>query len=89
MSLVTSRRSDDLPKAFLMSLEARSPRDATRFALSLMESGMTPQEVIREVLAPAQRLVGERWERAEWTVADEHRATAVTDAALHHLVPST
>ncbi len=35
-----------------------------------------------EVLAPAQREVGRRWEDGRWSVAQEHAATAVTDTAL-------
>ena len=35
-----------------------------------------------EVLAPAQREVGRRWEDGRWSVAEEHAATAVTDTAL-------
>jgi methanogenic corrinoid protein MtbC1 len=38
--------------------------------------------LIDEVLAPAQREVGRRWYANEWTVADEHAATAITDAVL-------
>lgn len=33
-------------------------------------------------LAGVQVVVGERWAANEWTIADEHRATAVVDAAL-------
>ncbi|HEX8347073.1 MAG TPA: cobalamin B12-binding domain-containing protein, partial [Actinoplanes sp.] len=45
-----------------------------------------PQEVVRTLLGPVQREVGERWHRGIWTVAHEHQATAVVDAALHRVV---
>ena len=35
-----------------------------------------------DVLAPAQREVGRRWEEGSWSVAQEHAATAVTDVTL-------
>ena len=49
---------------------------------ALAEEGASPEAVVLEVLAPAQREVGRRWEDGRWSVAQEHAATAVTDTAL-------
>ncbi|MBM7775804.1 methanogenic corrinoid protein MtbC1 [Actinokineospora baliensis] len=42
-----------------------------------------------DVIASAQRTVGDRWQRGEWTVAEEHAATAVsvsaTEAVARHV----
>ncbi|WP_285504427.1 cobalamin-dependent protein [Actinokineospora sp. NBRC 105648] len=47
----------------------------------LLDDGADPVSVLVEVIAAAQRTVGERWQRGEWTVAEEHAATAVSVSA--------
>lgn len=44
--------------------------------------GASPLEVMTEVIAPAQRQVGELWATDAWSVAQEHAATAVSEAVL-------
>jgi methanogenic corrinoid protein MtbC1 len=73
-------------EAYLDLIESRSPREAARLALGELDEGYRPDEVIVGLLAAAQRETGRRWQRGIWTVAHEHQATAVTDAALHELV---
>lgn len=58
---------------------------AVALALELLDGGVSVDEIITDLLAPAQRTVGDRWQRDELSVADEHLATGVTDAALHAL----
>lgn len=58
------------------------PAAATDVVLDLLESGASLSEIVEDVVAPAQVLVGELWERGEWSVAQEHAATAVTEAAV-------
>lgn len=48
----------------------------------LLDQGVGGRALVLDVLAPAQRDIGLRWQRAEATVADEHATTAVVDAAL-------
>jgi methanogenic corrinoid protein MtbC1 len=48
----------------------------------LLDQGASGASLIVDLLVPAQTGVGDRWERGEWTVADEHAATAVADSAL-------
>jgi methanogenic corrinoid protein MtbC1 len=86
---VTSTIGPDLVGGFLDLIRSRSPREAARFALRQIDEGHRPDEVIVGLLAAAQREVGERWQHAQWTIADEHQATAVTDAALHELAAAT
>ncbi|WP_018684579.1 cobalamin B12-binding domain-containing protein [Actinokineospora enzanensis] len=47
----------------------------------LLAAGVDPVDVLVDVIASAQRTVGERWQRGEWTVAEEHAATAVSVSA--------
>jgi MerR family transcriptional regulator, light-induced transcriptional regulator len=47
----------------------------------ILTAGADPVTVLTDVIAAAQRTVGARWERGEWTVAEEHAATAMAVAA--------
>src|SRR4029450_778541 len=40
------------------------------------------QDIVQGLLARSQAEVGRRWETNQWSVADEHAATAITDAVL-------
>jgi B12 binding domain len=67
---------------FVDSLSRRDRKAATRQALGLLESGAAVHELVQDLLGPAQAEVGRRWEANRWSVADEHAATAITDAVL-------
>lgn len=58
---------------------------AARVALDLLDSGVPESAVIDDLLAAAQREVGDRWQVNELSVADEHLATGVAEVALHAL----
>ncbi|GLW90933.1 cobalamin B12-binding domain-containing protein [Actinokineospora globicatena] len=47
----------------------------------LLDDGTDAVTVLVDVIASAQRTVGDRWQRGEWTVAEEHAATAVSVSA--------
>jgi methanogenic corrinoid protein MtbC1 len=47
-----------------------------------LAAGVSGASILTTLLVPAQREVGARWQRAEWSVADEHASTAIVDAAL-------
>lgn len=51
----------------------------------LVAGGMDPITVMVDVVSVVQRRVGERWERGEWSVAEEHAATSTAAAALESL----
>ncbi len=61
------------------------PAAATDVVMGLLESGASLCEIVEGIVAPAQAHVGELWERGEWSVAQEHAATAVTEAAVSAL----
>jgi methanogenic corrinoid protein MtbC1 len=48
----------------------------------LQEAGASPLEVMDHVIAPAQEQVGRLWAADAWSVAQEHAATAVSEAVL-------
>ncbi len=52
-----------------------------------LASGAAPADVLSVLLAPALRSIGERWERGELSVADEHRASAVAQRLVARLGP--
>ncbi|MDQ3640024.1 MAG: cobalamin-dependent protein, partial [Actinomycetota bacterium] len=67
---------------FVELLERADQPGAVGLVTGLAEQGAAPEALVLEVLAPAQREVGRRWEDGRWSVAQEHAATAVTDTAL-------
>lgn len=72
----------DVPNRLLDAAFRGDTRSGTKTVMALIDAGASLTDVIEDVLAPVQREVGERWLRNEWSVADEHRVTAVVDAAL-------
>ena len=67
---------------FVELLGGPDRRKASEFVAGLAETGATPEELILELLAPAEREVGLRWQRREWNVAQEHAATAIVESEL-------
>ncbi|HLN78970.1 MAG TPA: cobalamin-dependent protein [Nocardioidaceae bacterium] len=69
-------------------LDALAVADRSR-ALALVRRvqarGTSPLDVMNDVIAPAQARVGELWASDAWSVAQEHAATAVSEAVLHVL----
>ncbi len=62
---------------------SRARRDtAIDVVEALLDDGVEPVTVMTDVIAAVQRSVGSRWQGAEWSVAQEHAATAVSVAAL-------
>lgn len=53
----------------------------TRLIEDMLTAGVEPLSVLTDVIASAQREVGKRWQRGEWTVAQEHAATAMALSA--------
>lgn len=63
------------------ALAARDRPQATGIVTQLLTEGTDPITVLTDVIAASQRDVGMRWQRGEWTVADEHACTAISVAA--------
>jgi methanogenic corrinoid protein MtbC1 len=67
---------------YLEALEEADEYAAVDLALSLLESGVPAEEVLLDLVAPAQAEVGERWARNVWSVAQEHAATHVSERVV-------
>lgn len=52
-----------------------------------LASGATPSEVLTEMLAPSLRSIGRRWADGELSIADEHRASAVSQRLIARMGP--
>lgn len=70
---------------YLTSALAGNRRGAWRLARDLLESGASFEQVVDDLLVPAQHEIGERWYRREATVSDEHLVTGITESALERM----
>jgi len=72
-------------------LERRLVAGDERGSFALCEAALaswaTPGEIYTDMLVPAMRNVGDRWQRGELSVADEHRATATALRLTGHIGP--
>jgi methanogenic corrinoid protein MtbC1/DNA-binding XRE family transcriptional regulator len=80
-SAVASR----LAEQYLTALLAGDARGAAAAVDAARREGLGFHEVLLEVLLPAQREMGGRWERGEVSVAQEHWATEVTTIEVARL----
>jgi methanogenic corrinoid protein MtbC1 len=67
---------------YLDAVLGRDSRAAISLVADAVRGGTAAEEVCLHVFQPALHEVGERWERGEISVADEHFATATTTDAL-------
>ncbi|RKS68033.1 methanogenic corrinoid protein MtbC1 [Motilibacter peucedani] len=67
---------------FLAALSALSRRGAVEVVVGARAGGAAVGTLVADVFAPAEREVGLRWERDEWSVAQEHAATVIAELAL-------
>ncbi len=67
---------------YLTALEAGDRAAALAVVRELRTDGYDALSLMREVLTPAQLRVGELWVQDRWSVAQEHVATAISEAAL-------
>lgn len=67
---------------YLARLVAGDSSGAVDVASELLAAGRSLDQVIEELVCPAQVEVGRRWERNEWSVAQEHAATGASEAVL-------
>ncbi|MDQ6615477.1 MAG: B12-binding domain-containing protein [Actinomycetota bacterium] len=63
--------------------------EGARHHIDALLTSYSPQQIILDVLAPAQAEIGRRWEDNQCSVADEHVATSITDAVLAQLGAAT
>ncbi len=64
------------------AIEAGSFTGAERVVQEALAAEATGAQIFARVLTPAMYRIGERWERAEITAADEHLATAITNRIM-------
>lgn len=67
---------------YMAALDAMDVRAGTAITIDAVDAGARVEEVVAELLAPGQEEVGRLWYCGDWSVAQEHAATAVADAAL-------
>jgi len=79
----------DLVDSFLDLALLGQSREAVAITLELLDAGVPEDEIIGDLLAAAQRQVGDGWQRNQLSVADEHVATGAAESALHALAAAT
>jgi methylmalonyl-CoA mutase cobalamin-binding domain/chain len=72
---------------YQQALRTGDARAAHEVIDSLIDAGVSFDELCEDVVRPALYEVGELWESGELTVADEHVATAISDAILACIGP--
>ncbi|WP_345342911.1 cobalamin B12-binding domain-containing protein, partial [Actinomycetospora succinea] len=82
-----------LREAYLERLAAADEPGAVAVALEAIDAGVDPETVLLDVVAGAQREVGDRWAAGEWTVVQEHVATHISErvvaaVAVHSPAPA-
>jgi methanogenic corrinoid protein MtbC1 len=80
--------SGEAVEEYLDHAVAGHGRAGARLAFDLLDHGASFDEVIVDLLAAAQREVGDRWLHNDYSVADEHLATAVTQSTLNVVTSS-
>jgi methanogenic corrinoid protein MtbC1 len=64
------------------AIEAGSFADAQRIVIEALAAGLPGPEILDHVITPAMYRIGDRWERGEISVADEHLATAISNRVM-------
>lgn len=75
----------DGPFRFLDDVDHGRAEDALETVRAAVDAGASVTELATGELASVLRIIGERWQQGTYSVAQEHRATAVVDDALGQL----
>lgn len=89
---MTAERFDAIESARMTFDEHLARADesaAVALVLDLLAAGVSAEDVLLGLIAPAQAAVGERWVTNEWSVAQEHAATHVSNRAVSALAAVT
>jgi len=78
----------DSVEPFLERAIRSDTASAVRLALNLLDQGASTEAVVVDLLAAAQLESGERWLRNQWSVADEHVVSGVTQRSLDAIANS-
>ncbi|MFI6068104.1 B12-binding domain-containing protein [Micromonospora sp. NPDC051227] len=83
--MTAATATTDLGAAYSGYLDHLAEADeyaATDLAIGLLDAGVPAERVLLDLVAPAQAEVGERWARNEWSVAQEHAATHISEQVV-------
>lgn len=87
--LATAKTAEAALRTYDEALGSGDGGAVSALVSELLAAGADPVTVLTDVVAAAQREVGLRWQRGEWTVAQEHAATALaitaTKAVAQHV----
>ncbi len=77
--------------AYVDALEDGNRRAAIQVALDLLYRGFSAESVLTELVSFGQTQVGAGWQHGQWSVTQEHRASAIAEAVIQsvaqHAVP--
>jgi methanogenic corrinoid protein MtbC1 len=79
---VDAPTADEVADDFFDALAAADEWRAVDLAVGLSSAGMPVEEVLLDVVAPAQERVGLLWQSGAWSVAREHAATAINERVI-------
>ncbi|WP_328538229.1 cobalamin-dependent protein [Streptomyces sp. NBC_00344] len=82
MSGAGTKITDEARTAFDQYLTRADAKGAVALGVRLLEEGTGAEEVLLDLVAPAQVTVGSRWAAGEWTVAREHAATHISQQVV-------
>ncbi|MEJ2889415.1 cobalamin B12-binding domain-containing protein [Actinomycetospora aeridis] len=71
-----------LRAAYLERLADADEPGAVAVALDALDAGADPETVLLDVVAGAQREIGDLWASGEWTVVQEHVATHISERVV-------
>lgn len=89
MTAVPALVTGDMRAAFDRSLTRADETSAVSLVLGLLDGGVSAEDLLLELIAPAQAIIGARWVANEWTVAQEHAAVHVSDQVISALAVAT
>jgi methanogenic corrinoid protein MtbC1 len=71
---------------YLAAVQRGERREAIDVAVDLLQQGVPAERVVTDLLSKAQVEIGQGWQDGRWSIAKEHRASAITESALHAVV---
>ncbi|GAA3388843.1 cobalamin B12-binding domain-containing protein [Cryptosporangium minutisporangium] len=74
--------TDVAQRNYAQAVDAADRRTGIKVVHDALSCGTDPLQVLTGLIAPIQDAVGQRWQEGQYTVAQEHAATAVADAAV-------
>jgi methanogenic corrinoid protein MtbC1 len=72
----------DIYNGYVAALQAGDRRRALRVAQAALDDGVDIRDLYLDIFQPAMHEVGRLWESNQFTVAQEHLATAITQSVM-------